>query len=206
MFNEPHIDNFLPPPGASPGDAAWIVLRDGGTGKIFYGANTMFTQNYSSAGMQAMVNAVRATGAANVLMAAGISWSQDNSQWVKFAPSDPLKQLALSWHAYPKFGAAFGTPDYNLPGFAPGYTWAQAVYDAGYPIIIGETGDHSADGTTSAPFLATLLPWADQRNVSVIGWSWNPWGSAAADLIKDVGGTPTDGYGQAFKSWHVNHK
>ena len=206
LFNEPHLDNFIPPSGVSSGNFAWNILRDGGIGKIFYGANTTFTQNWKSAGMQAMVNAVRATGATNVLMTAGISWSQDNSQWVQFAPHDPLKQLALSWHAYPKFGAKFGTPDYNLPGFAPGYSWAQAVFDAGYPIIIGETGDQSSDGTTSAPFLAGLLSWADQRNVSVIAWGWNAWGAGSADLIKDAAGTPTDGEGVAFKNWLVNHK
>jgi endoglucanase len=206
LFNEPHLDNFIPPSGVSGASFAWNILRDGGTGKVFYGANTTFTQNWKSAGMQAMVNAVRATGATNVLMSAGISWSQDNSQWVQFAPSDPLKQLALSWHAYPKFGAKFGTPDYNFPGFAQGYSWAQAVFDAGYPIIIGETGDQSSNGTASAPFLVGLLSWADQRNVSVIGWSWNAWGSASADLIKNAGGTPTDGEGVAFKNWLVNHK
>jgi aryl-phospho-beta-D-glucosidase BglC (GH1 family) len=204
LFNEPHLDNFIPPPGSS-ADFAWAILRDGGTGKVFYGANTTFTQNWQSAGMQAMVNAVRATGATNVLMAAGISWSQDNSQWVKFAPVDPLKQLALSWHAYPKFGAKFGTPEYNLPGFPQGYSWAQSVYDAGYPIIIGETGDQSSNGTASAPFLTEVLSWADRRNVSVIGWSWNAWGAASADLIKNADGTPTDGEGVAFKNWLMNH-
>jgi endoglucanase len=206
LFNEPHLDNFNSPPGASSSNAAWTILRDGGTGKVFYGANTTFTENWTAAGMQAMVNAVRATGATNVLMSAGISWAQDNSQWLQFAPNDPLKQLALSWHAYPKYGAKFGTPDYNFPGFAQGFTWAQAVSDAGYPIIIGETGDQSSNGTTSAPFLTGLLAWADQRHVSVIGWSWNAWGSASHDLIKDAGGTPTDGQGAAFKAWLVNHK
>ena len=206
LFNEPHFDNFIAPAGASATEAAWNLLRDGGTGKVYYGANMTFTENWKSAGMQAMVDAVRATGAANVVMVAGVSWAQDNSHWLEFAPKDPLKQLALSWHAYPKYGAKYGTPEYNFPGFAQGYVWAQAIHDAGYPIIIGETGDQSSDGTKSAPFLAGLLAWADQRNVSVIGWSWNAWGSPGADLIKDANGTPTDGQGVAFNSWLVNHK
>lgn len=205
LFNEPHMDNFISPPGPW-NTAAWTILRDGGTGKVFYGANTTFTQNWTSAGMQAMVNAVRATGATNVLMSAGVSWAQDNSQWVQFAPKDPLKQLALSWHAYPKYGAKFGTPDYTLPGFAQGFTWAQSVLDAGYPIIIGETGDQSTNGTSSAPFLSGLLAWADQRQVSVFAWTWNAWGSAGNDLIKDAGGSPTDGEGVTFKAWLANHK
>jgi hypothetical protein len=206
LFNEPHFDNFISPPSVPWSSAGWSILREGGTGKVFYGANTTFTQNWTSVGMQSMLDAVRATGATNVVMSAGVSWAQDNSQWVQFAPKDPLKQLALSWHAYPKYGAKFGTPEYNFPGFTDGFDWAQAVYSAGYPIIIGETGDQSSNGTPSAPFLTGLLAWADQRHVSVMGWTWNAWGTQGNDLIKDAGGKPTDGEGVAFKAWLVNHK
>ena len=206
LFNEPHFDNFIAPAGASAAEAAWVLLRDGGTGKVYYGANIILTEKWQSAGMQAMVDAVRATGATNVIMMAGVGWAQDNSHWLAFAAQDPLKQLALSWHAYPMFGTKYGTPDYNLPGFPQGYVWAQAIHDAGYPIIIGETGDQSSEGTKSAPFLTALVDWADQRSISVIGWSWNAWGSPSADLIKDANGTPTDGQGVAFKAWLVNHK
>jgi hypothetical protein len=206
LFNEPYFDNVVAPSGVSGANVAWTILRDGGTNTLFYGDSATFQQHWTSAGMQTMVNAVRGTGATNVVMAAGVSWAEDNSLWVQFAPDDPAKQLALSWHAYPQFGAAFGTPAYTNPGFASGYAWAEAVLTAGYPIIIGETGDQSSNGTSSAPFLAVLFPWVDLHNVSVIGWSWNAWGSSEADLIKDSSGTPTDGYGQAFKSWLVNHQ
>ncbi|MEP6547769.1 MAG: glycoside hydrolase family 5 protein [Gammaproteobacteria bacterium] len=205
LFNEPHFDNFNSPPGAW-SNAAWTLLRDGGTGRVFYGANTTFTQNWTSAGMQAMLDAVRATGATNVVMSAGVSWAQDNSQWLPYAPRDPLKQLALSWHTYPKYGAKFGTPDYNFPGFSQGFDWAQAVLDGGYPIIIGEMGDQATNGTKAVPFLTGMFAWADQRQVSVFGWTWNAWGTPNNQLIKDAGGTPTDGQGVAFKNWFVNHK
>jgi hypothetical protein len=36
---------------------------------------------------------------------------------------------------------------------------------AGYPVIIGETGDQSSTGTVGTPFLAALLPWADAHAV-----------------------------------------
>jgi hypothetical protein len=146
--------------------------------------------------MQAMLDAVRATGATNVVMTAGVSWAQDTSQWVQFAPVDPLKQLACSWHAYP--GANEG------PGFADNWTWAAAILNAGYPIIIGETGDRSSNGST-APFMATLLSWADTNDVSVFAWSWNAWGSSSDDLITNANGTPTDGEGATFKAWTLNH-
>jgi endoglucanase len=208
LFNEPHIDNFEQPSGTSDWRAfPWVILRDGGTGKIFYGADAVIQQRYKSAGMQSLVDAVRSTGATNVVMVSGISWAQDLSRWLEYVPKDPLKQLACSWHAYPKYGAKFGTPEYNDPGMGPQtWGWMDKILAAGYPVIIGETGDQSANGTKSAPFLTRLLPWADKNSVSVVGWSWNAWGSPDHDLIKDPTGTPTDGYGEAFRDWLKKHR
>lgn len=203
LYNEPYFDNFV---GVSSDADKWKALRDGGISRFYYASNQTVQEQTPTAGMQAMLDAVRATGATNVVMSAGISWAQDFSQWVQYKPNDPLGQLAMSWHAYPFYGAQFGTPQYTQPGLGSvSYTWAQAALDAGYPIIIGETGDRSVNGTTSAPFLAVLLPWADAHNVSVVGWGWNAWGESSANLIKDASGTPTDGYGVAFKAWMVNH-
>ena len=204
LFNEPHIDNFET--GGEGPLANWKILRDGGTGKLIYGNNQALQQSWKSAGMQEMLDAVRATGARNVVMVSTLSWAQDLSRWLQFVPKDPAKQLALSWHAYPQYGKSYGTPEYNDPGLGNGsYKFAEAILNAGYPIIIGETGDQSSNGTVAAPFLAILLPWADSHGVSVVGWGWNAWGASSANLIKDASGTPTDGYGKAFRAWLQNH-
>jgi len=206
LFNEPHIDNFSYPPNmvAVPNEppeitSEWLILRDGGVGSVNYGNQQTFIGAWQSAGMQAMLTAVRAAGATNVCMTAGVSWAQDNSQWVKYAPVDPLKQLACSWHAYPN------ASNPAAPGFPNNFAWAAAILAAGYPIIIGETGDLSSNGATSQWLTPTLLPWADTNSVSVMAWSWNVWGATNDDLIKDASGTPTDGEGVAFKNWCVNH-
>jgi endoglucanase len=208
LFNEPHIDNFSTytaaanpgttiPAGTSPEEVAgWSILRDGGTGNLIYGDASTFTQSYASAGMQAMLNAIRAAGATNVVLAAGISWAQDQSLWLQFAPTDPLKQLACSWHAYPSSSAP------SQPGFPNNFIWASAILAAGYPIIIGETGDTSA---APAQWFPTLLPWADTNNVSVLAWSWNAWGAGNDDLITNINGTPTAGEGASFKAWAATH-
>jgi endoglucanase len=207
LFNEPHVDNFNLPQGRFDPLAVWRILRDGGEGRVFYGNDMALTQTWRSAGMQGMLDAVRGTGSRNVVMVSGISWAQDLGQWLQVVPADPQKQLALSWHAYPMWGKEFGTPEYNQPGLGPAtYQWAESILKAGYPIIIGETGDHSAPGNVGAPFLAVVLKWADAHGVSVLGWGWNAWGHPSANLIKDPAGTPTDGYGQAFKSWLIDHK
>jgi aryl-phospho-beta-D-glucosidase BglC (GH1 family) len=210
LFNEPHIDNFTGVTGALEDPTAWMALRDGGTctqwlaGTSNEGTFIVTTQSYQTAGMQSLVNAVRATGSTNVIMAAGVSWAQGTALWPTYAPTDPANQLAASWHAYPQ---GFSGPAAGLPGFgADNYTWALAILAAGYPIIIGETGDHSVPGTVGAPFMANLLPWVDQQGVSTLGWTWNAWGAADDDLIKDTAGTPSDGYGQAYHTWTVNHQ
>lgn len=208
LFNEPHIDHFLSPATFAPNPGTtlpagtnqetqwvWAVLRDGGTGQAIYGDNEYLTQNYQAVGMQAMLNAVRAVGATNVVMAAGISWAQDTSLWTEYCPIDPLKQLACSWHAYP----SAGNP--AAPGFPNNFVWAATILAAGYPIIIGETGD-----TLAAPsqwLTTTLLPWADANEVSVMAWSWNKgWGSPC---LLNSDGSPTAGEGAAFQTWCVNH-
>lgn len=208
LFNEPHIDNFELPSGTwDPRVGSWIILRDGGTGRLFYGSDAVIQQRWKSAGMQSLVDAVRSTGATNVVMVSGVSWAQDLSRWVEYVPKDPLGQLACSWHAYPKYGAKHGTPEYNDPGMGPdAWGWIDKILASGYPIIIGETGDRSAPGTTTAPFLARITAWADKNSVSVVGWSWNAWGSEDACLIKDASGTPTDGYGKAFRDWLMKHR
>jgi hypothetical protein len=105
---------------------------------------------------------------------ADLGWAQDNSHWLEAVPIDPEKQLALSWHAHPNYGKKFGTPEYSEPRFGKiSYQWSEAILRAGYPIIIGETGDQSCGGTVGAPFLALALSWADAHGVSVFGWGWN---------------------------------
>jgi endoglucanase len=198
LFNEPHIDKFTGLPFFGSG-GKWKALRDGGVATEFSTSGATVQQQFRTAGMQSLLDAVRATGATNVVMVAGISWAQDTSEWVSYAPVDPRHQLAASWHAYPQGTSGSAAA---LPGLGTAnYTWAQAILAAGYPLIIGETGDHSVAGTVGAPFMANLLPWIDGHHVSVLGWAWNVWGKADDDLIKDSAGEPTDGYGVAYRRW-----
>jgi hypothetical protein len=41
--------------------------------------------------------------------------------------------------------------------------------------------------------------------MSLLGWGWGVWGTEDNVLIKDVNGTPTDGYGKVFHDWMVGH-
>lgn len=174
--------------------AEWTAWRDGGVTNILYGSESTFTQNWNTAGMQSLVDAVRSVGATQIVIAGAPSWQQDLSLWLHFTPVDPLKQIAAGWHAYPASG------NDTQPGFPDGFNWANAVLAAGYPMILGETGDRSYTGATAVWF-PTLLPWCTANSVSVLPWSWNPWSGQADDLIKDLAGTPTDGQGVYYKAY-----
>ena len=195
LFNEPFI-------GYSSASAAdWAVIMRGGAQTNYVTGGTPSQANYSwtVAGMQQMLDAVRATGATNVVLVGSASWDQDLSQWVASKPADRLNQIAAVWHPYPNSDNV-GDSQAALPKFGSvAYTWAQSVLDAGYPVVITETGDHNAAGTTSAPLMANLLPWADAREVSYVGWGWATWGNPDNVLIKNAAGDPTDGYGAYFK-------
>ncbi|HEX9792779.1 MAG TPA: hypothetical protein VGC54_02240, partial [Planctomycetota bacterium] len=60
-------------------------------------------------------------------------------------------------------------------------------------------------GTPSSPIITTMTDFADANGIGVLGWGWNVWGEPDHVLIKDVNGTPTDGYGQVFRNWMLAH-
>jgi endoglucanase len=202
LFNEPFL-NF-----EFSGDPWSYMMK--GTGGSFSGYPASSSSgvwkdvkaNWAIASYQQMIDAVRATGATNVVLVGTVSYTQDLSGWLANRPSDPLSQMAATWHAYPTFGATYGSAAYAQPNFAPQvYSDAQAILAAGIPLLITETGDRNANGTVGAPLVSNVTSWANQYGVGVLGWTWDVWGETDNVLIKDVDGTPTDGYGQLFHDW-----
>lgn len=200
LFNEPYEDQYL----MDKKTMTWEGLRDGGAMTFFVNLSKTWKVpvNWKAAGMQLMLDTVRAAGAKNVVLTSGLSWSRDISQWAKYPPVDPLKQLGAVWHAYRK-STAFNTPEDPIPGFGMiAYNWAEAILAAGYPLVMTEVGDRSANGTTTVPFISKLLPWADKNNVSYMAWTWNPTSDENA-LVKDKIGTPTDGFGLYYQAHNI---
>lgn len=196
LFNEPFEDQNLMDRNAM----SWAGLRDGGDMNYFVtgGPNYKMPVRWKAAGMQLLLDTVRAAGAKNVVLASGLYWSKNLSEWPKYHPVDPLQQLGAVWHAYRKSDKV-GSPDASQPDFgATAYKWASAVLAAGFPLVITEFGDRSANGSRGAPFASQLLPWADKNAVSYIAWTWNPFGDENA-LVKDNKGTPTDGFGVYYR-------
>ena len=163
-------------------------------------------QPWEVASYQQMIDAVRATGAGNVVLVGSMQYAQDLSEWLANKPTDPRGQLAATWHAYPTFGTTWGTPAYAQPNFSPQIrSEVQGLLAAGIPVVATETGDQNTVGTAGAPLVSNITTFADQTGIGLIGWAWDVWEYPNHVLIKDVDGTPTDGYGQVFHSWMVNH-
>lgn len=279
LYNEPFFFGLT-----SPADP-WVALMTGGT--LAYFPATSGTFNYrnvntpwKSAGMQSMLDAVRATGASNVVLIGGLDFANSMSNWLANMPRDPLNQMVATWHPYPPIqqpksaAASSGGTGYAIgdtitlakpntvyepailrvsavgaggavsavtvsggqylqtalpaapvsQGISSGSgtgatftlgawgnlssTWSMPInwpvvqaLSAKLPVVISETGEHNATGTSGAPFLQQLLPFAGANNWSVIGCCWNVFTNQDNVLIKDVDGTPTDGYGRVFYDW-----
>ncbi|MDA1365683.1 hypothetical protein J2S68_002914 [Glycomyces algeriensis] len=174
LFNEPYPDM------ASDWDKTlgWQCLRDGGTCAGI---------GYEVAGMQDLVDAVRDTGATNILMISGLEWTNDMREWLAYMPEDPLDNIAASWHAY-SFNRCVTESCWDAE-IAP---LMQEV-----PVVLGEFGQDDCE----FGYMQELVNWADANGMSYLAWTWNPWGcTGGAVLIKDWAGTPEPGVGEGFRN------
>jgi hypothetical protein len=177
LFNEPFPDfanNFSNP------TAAWTCLRDGGTCTGI---------GYQVAGMQSLVNAVRATGATNVIMIPGIAFTNDLSQWLAFKPTDSTGNLMATWHSY------------NFNACVTQSCWDSQIGTVArqVPVVAAEIGQN----TCAHDYIDQVMAWADTNGVGYAAWTWNPWGvcnSVGNVLILDTNGTPTATFGEGFRA------
>ena len=174
LFNEPYASRAT-------GSAAsgWQCWRNGGSCRGI---------GYQVAGMQQMVNAVRSTGAANVLMLGGEEYSNDLTGWLQYKPTDPDHDLVASWHSY------------NFNACANQSCWNSQIAPviAQVPVVAGEIGQTGCSGS----YINGLMTWLDSHHTSYLAWTWNNWSggcSSGPTLITNYNGTPTN-YGAAYKA------
>lgn len=180
LFNEPY------PNDNTDTTASWICVLRGSAGGTCRGLG------YQAAGMQQLLDAVRATGATNVVMVGGPQYAGDLDRWKADAPADPIHQLAASVHIY------WGTPAH--PDYSPCYRascWKRvlAPLSEKVPIVVGEFGELDCGDSLYPPFLA----FADHHGISYLAWAWFV-GSCAREpsLITSYTGTPTP-YGIGYQ-------
>jgi len=170
LYNEPYPDSNQDT------TAAWTCWLNGGTCPGV---------SFPAAGMQELVNTVRATGAKNIIMLGGVEYSNSLSQWLSYEPSDPLNNLAASWHSY----------NFNVCNTSTCWNNQVAPVAQKVPVITGEIGENDcADG-----YIDPLMSWMDSHGISYLGWTWDTWNcSSGPALISDYTGTPTN-FGLGFQ-------
>jgi Cellulase (glycosyl hydrolase family 5)/Ricin-type beta-trefoil lectin domain len=175
LFNEPYASRAT---GST--TTGWQCWESGGTCPGI---------GYQVAGMQQMVNAVRSTGANNVLMLGGEEYSNDLSSWLQYEPSDPDHDLVASWHSY------------NFNGCSNQSCWNSQIAPviAKVPVVAGEIGENDCAGS----YIGPLMSWLDSKNTSYLAWAWDAFNcSSGPSLISNYNGTAT-AFGAAYKA-HVS--
>ncbi len=174
LFNEPY------PEQADAGNQAeaWQCWRNGGNCPGI---------GYPVAGMQTLVNAVRSTGAGNVIMLGGLAWSNDLTGWLSHQPADPGHNLAASWHSY----------NFNACNAKSCWTAQIAPVIAKVPVIAGEIGENDCADT----YIDPLTRWLNSKSTSYLAWAWDTDSNCATGpgLITSYTGTPTP-YGAGYEA------
>jgi endoglucanase len=171
LFNEPYASRAT---GST--TTGWQCWLNGGTCPGI---------GYQVAGMQAMVNAVRSTGASNVLMLGGEEYSNDLTQWLQYKPTDPDGNLVASWHSY----------NFNTCSTQACWTSQITPVIAAVPVIVGEIGENDCGGS----YIDSLTSWLNSESTGYLAWTWDAWGSCPGVLITDYHGDPTP-YGAAYQA------
>ena len=177
LYNEPH-------------NVGWEIWKDGGqvTEK---GTRKTPIKTYKAVGMQTLLEAVRQTGAKNIVIVGGLDWSYDFSGILKGAQlSDPEGNGVLyDNHAYP-------IKDDTVE------KWVAKMEAAAQklPIIVGEFGAEARRGDPvekDEQWVRQVLQALEDHK-----WSWTAWDmhpGAGPRLISDFSCTPTPGFGRWVK-------
>ncbi len=150
------------------------------------------------AGMNGLVAAVRATGARNVILAGGLGWAAEDSEWLQHEPRDPLHQLAATFHVYDEHSLCTAES-----------CWQQTLLPvaARVPLIADEFGEMQCGTPASIAWLNQWMSYATAHGFSMLAWSWNARQDECSRgplLITSYAGVPTP-YGAAVKTFYAEH-
>jgi hypothetical protein len=187
VFNEPY--SRFANNGTPIIDLTWACWRNGGCnvprandGQAFDGTTFVAT------GMQQLVDAIRAAGAAQPILLGGRDYANDLGQWLQNRPADG--QLVASFHNYnTQICHTTGCWDATIAPIA-----------AQVPVITGEFGQTDC----GEGHLTSYMDWADRHGVGYLAWGWwvlraDPACQTLA-LLADPSGTPRAPNGTALKA------
>jgi len=187
LFNEPH-------------GISWKIWRDGGMVDVREGPDESAflseeekrkNQGFRSVGMQALVDAVRSTGAKNIVIAGGLRWCNDLSGIVNGYALDDRDGhgIMYSWHTY---------------NWHPGWASVLPLLEK-HPLFLGEVGADTKkmdfipaqDQEDPYTFVPDLLGFVQQHRIHWTGWCFHT--GATPRMLADWNYTPTPFWGQFAK-------
>ena len=187
LLNEPH-------------DVNWDVWLNGGlvtdkpTNKDVVKENNEALITTETVGMQALVDAVRGTGARNVLVIGGLDWAYDDSGFLtQYAPDD-------------KGGNGYLVDSHVYPWKSQ---WKSRFIDVAvkFPVLLGEVGcdplnndfipgERSKNPYTWAP---DILACIQKNHLHWTAWSFHP-GAGPCIIMDQKNFTPTPNWGAFVRS------
>jgi hypothetical protein len=139
---------------------------------------------YTAVGMTKVVAAIRGAGARQPILLGGLRYSNDMSQWLRYAPSDG--QLVAAFHSY----------DFTQCAEPSCWDSTLAPLASRVPVLTSELG---ADNPT-AGYVSDYLAWADRHNIGVLFWAWGNYAADPMALTSNDLGTPS-AYGELARGW-----
>lgn len=176
LYNEPH-------------DVSWACWRDGGC-TTTSSAFTLNVVSYTAVGMQQLYDAVRATGARNLVIVGGLDWAYDLSGVVNGYALNG-RDIAYDTHVYTLWHRTTADWDAHF-----------GVVADRYPVVSTEWGSSDCSTIDSRRLLSYFdAPLGKPANrMSWTIWSWNnPGNCSQPSIIADWDGTPLPGQGEMVK-------
>lgn len=158
LYNEPH-------------DVSWAVWRDGGV-------VTCAGMSYQAVGMQFLLETVRSTGAANLVLAGALRYAYDLSG----VAAHPLQGFNVAYATHPYEQSAGDNP--------PGWDAAFGNLSQRVPVVATEIGTLQC-GTDA--YDGDILRYLRARGIGYTAWAWWAGGCRFPSLVSSADGTCTAG-------------
>jgi endoglucanase len=136
---------------------------------------------YQAVGHQAIVNAIRSTGARQPIIISGIDFAGDLTKWRRFKPRDPRHSIAVGWN------------DFDYSGNLPRSRDELSGLSRSFPIVVGGFGDTDCNSDYSR----RLMRFADRHRISYLAWTWN--------TVADYGGCSNALLGPRLSAYYSGH-
>ncbi len=162
LFNEPH-------------GVSWDCWQSG----------CVMPGGWRAAGMQTLINAVRATGARQPVIVEGLDWGNDLTGWLSHTLRDPLHQLIAGFHVY----------TWNACANVKCWTTELLPLAKQVPLVATEVGENDCHGR----FVGRFLGWATDHRVSALTWTWNT-NQGCLSLIQNYDSGMATAYGSVVRA------